>query len=180
MLAGCQTTQFSGFSNAPLAQVAVVQHPRINGGIIPLAALTEITYLSASAQQQIHEQAAGLEQSMINGAVPAAGAGAVGFSAGYSAANVGLAAGTAGAIGAITGAANGAWSGAMMGSGSAANAIGSTVRDFWELDKKLPAASPEGMDFTGDEFKGTFVQPITAGKNIFNSAPRNVEEQQPQ
>lgn len=161
LVSGCATTQFNGFSNAPLAQVAIVQNPDINGGNVPVEAVNKITYYSTSCQSQIHSQVAGAGQSAINGAVPGAVATAAGVAGG---ARVGFsgAASTYLPYGAAIGAMSGANSGLLIGSASAASGIGECTKQFWDDAQHDKLDKAEG--FEDKRFKGTHVVPVSAGK----------------
>lgn len=176
-VSGCATTQFAGFSNAPLAQVAVVQHPRVNGGQVPAAAMPEIRYLSASCQTQIHQQVAGPVQSGVTGAATGLLGGASVGPAAHTAFGAAASLGKYSLYGAVPGAFGGALNGATIGGTSAASGIGTCTRDFWEESKKDPLLSPnpETINFHEAKYRGTFVEVVIAGKAWGNSQPRNVE-----
>lgn len=164
-LAACSTTQYSGFSDAPMAQIAVVQHPRVNEGIIPAKAYERIDELSGSCQKQIHPQVAGLVQSSVNGAVPGAATGYVGLNAGSGFLD-GVDTGAYGLYGAAAGAVNGAQNGAVVGSAAAATAVANCVDQFWK-------AIDQREDST---WRGTFTVPVIAGKSWGSSRPPALEQ----
>lgn len=56
-----------GFSEEAVAQIAIVQNPRINGGKLSVEALKEIQFLSMSCQGQVGAQAAGPLQAVGTG-----------------------------------------------------------------------------------------------------------------
>ncbi|MES2225217.1 MAG: hypothetical protein V4480_00210 [Patescibacteria group bacterium] len=179
MLSGCASTQFAGFSSAPLAQVAIVQHPRVNGGVPPLEAVKEITFLSTSCQGQVHHQVAGPGQSFVNGVLPGAISGGSVGPAAHTA--FGAAAKTLqyAGYGAIPGAVGGGINNATVGASSAASAIGMCTRDFWDESKKEGLSGDPSVDFKDDKYIGTFVEVVTAGKAWGNSEPRG-DEPRPQ
>ena len=174
LLGGCATTSYSGFSKAPLAQVSIAQHPRINGGKVPEEATKEITFLNASCQQQ--NQGAGPGQSIINGAVPGGISGGAGLAGGYHTAFKSISYATGGVLGSITGFIGGGFSGAQVGAMSDAGSIGDCAKGLWAVDQKNPDASPKKdgipiFNFTDDKYKGTIVTVVTAGKGWGKSSP---------
>jgi len=166
-LSGCATSQFSGFSSAPLAQVALVQHPDVNLGRFPEGAVEKISRLSKSCQEQISKQTAGMLQSVLSGAVPSAAAGFAGVGTG---ANLGINAPFVkyAQYGAVAGAAGGAVAGATMGSASRAAAIGGCTQLFWEVSKKGGTDDPR---WGGNSYAGTFAVPVLGGKKLFGADP---------
>lgn len=165
-LSGCTTTQFGGYSNAPLAQVGVFQHPRANGGVIPPEAFVEIITLHHSCLRQARPQVAGPLQAAITGGVAGAavGAASVGTSVDLAFHPVQSVLNKYFVEGAVQGGIGGAYSGAVNGAVSAASTIGACTRDFWNLSK---AHDPE---FKGDKYWGTVVETISYGKAI-NARP---------
>lgn len=175
LLGGCATTQYSGFSKAPLAQVSIAQHPRINGGKVPDEAKKEIIFLNASCQQQ--NQGAGPFQSIVNGAVPGGVSGGSSLAIGYHAAFKTISHATGGILGGITGLIGGGFNGAQVGAMSDAATIGDCAKGLWAVDLKNPDASPKTKSgvpiftFTDDKYKGTIVTVVTAGKAWDKSSP---------
>lgn len=150
--------QAGGYSEAAMAQIAIVQNPDFNGGKISPKALKKIQQYSISCQGQVDPQLAGRGQS--------GGSGAVNY--GIAGTGTGLAANAAFAgakiseyaiYGGIAYILPGALNGALGGGYSMASAKGDCTRQFWEDIAK-----------TDPDFKGTHVVIVHAGKSG-NSVP---------
>ena len=159
-LSGCATSTFNGYSDEPMAQIAIVQNPDMNGGKISPKAMKKIGQYSLACQGQIDAQLAGLGQSAVNGAVPytVAGAGTgpaakVAFGSTVSMSDYAWYGGLAYLL-------PGAVNGMVSGSYSMASAKGDCTRQFWEDVAK-----------TDRDFAGTHVVIVYAGKKWGNSAP---------
>jgi hypothetical protein len=148
-----------GLSEAALAQLAIVQHPDVNGGIIPAGALQRIQELAISCQWQLDPQLAGIGQAMGGAASSYGAAGAVGTGAAAAAAFPIVKAGEYFVYGGVAMLATGAVNGAISGSYSSAAAKGDCVRQFWAIDQKK-----------NPKFEGTFTVIVYYGK-AENSRP---------
>jgi hypothetical protein len=137
------------YSPAALAQIAIVQHPSVNGGIVPAGAL----------QWQLDPQLAGIGQAMGGAASSYGAAGAVGTGAAAAAAFPIVKAGEYFVYGGVAMLATGAVNGAISGSYSSAAAKGDCVRQFWAIDQKK-----------NPKFEGTFTVVVYYGK-AENSRP---------
>lgn len=153
-----------GWSEEAVAQIAIVQNPDINGGLLPLAALKKIQKYSMSCQGQVGAQAAGSGQATATGAVIGAGTGGSG---------TGLAAEVAypknpgvsnfnrfGLFGLTAGGVSGAVNGYATGSYNLAVGIGSCTAQFWaDAVKDDP------------DFRGTKIVSLPHGKRAGGSLP---------
>ncbi len=148
-----------GYSEAAMAQIAIVQNPDFNGGKISPKALRKIQQYSVSCQYQIDTQLAGAGQSSANGAVPYGAAGAVGTGVGAALAFDGAKFSNYAIYGGVAYLTAGAINGLVTGSYAMASAKGTCTRDFWEDIVK-----------TDPDFKGTHVVVAYAGKTR-NSRP---------
>lgn len=177
LTAACGATQFNGyesataedkkivaaggFSEAAMAQIAIVQNPDFNGGMISPKALRKIQQYSISCQEQVDAQLAGPGQSGVNGAVSygAAGLGTGPAAAAAGFTNAAISAGNYAIYGGGAYVLPGAVNGLVTGSYAMASAKGTCTRDFWEDICK-----------TDPDFKGTHVVVAYAGKRS-NSRP---------
>lgn len=155
-----ETVKNGGYSDAAMAQIAIVQNPKINGGKLSPEAVRVIQELSMSCQQQVDGQLAGAAQSGIYGGVDY---GITGLGVG-PAARVGF--GKMASIvkyagyGAIASILPGAYNGLITGSYAMASAKGTCTDKFWtDVSKTRP------------EFAGTHVLTVFAGKKWGDSAP---------
>ena len=155
-----------GFSEEAVAQIAIVQNPRINGGKLSVEALKEIQYLSMSCQQQVGAQAAGAAQATTSGAVIGGATGAVGTGLAGEASYPQIQGGYTnlsryGTFGLIAGGVSGAVNGYSTGSYNLATGIGSCTVQFWaDAVKENPAV-----------FRGTKIVTLPYGKRIGGSLP---------
>lgn len=154
-----------GWAEEAVAQVAIVQNPRINGGRLSVEALKEIQLLSMSCQQQIGAQAATAGQGIATGAAIGAVAGGVGTGMAAEVAypkNAGVNnLGRFGTFGLIAGGVSGAFNGMATSSYNLAVGIGSCTVQFWaDAVKENPAV-----------FRGTKIVSLPYGKRIGGSLP---------
>lgn len=152
---------YSGYSNAPLASTAVVQHPEVNGGRIDPAAMAKLEYLDASCQQQIRSQLAGAAQGATVGLLTGATGGALGTGGGASLAFQDA---VSMAEYSIYGAAAMGIPNALNGAAASGQALtvaeAECLKNFWSISQK---ADPN--------WEGTFVVPALNGKSWFGSRP---------
>lgn len=142
-----------GYSEAAVAQIAIVQHPDFNGGKISKKAFQKVQELSMLCQRQVDPQLAGGGQSALSGAVAYGTAGAVGTGVGASQA-FSYAVGAEYAIyGGIASLVPGAVNGLVTGSYAMASAKGTCTVEFWRLTVERDPS-----------LKGTIVIPVLAGK----------------
>ncbi len=153
-----------GWCEECVAQIAIVQNPRVNGGKLSVEALKEIQVLSMSCQEQVGAQAAGSGQAVASGAVIGSVAGGIG---------TGLGAEVAyrktpgidnfryfGTFGAVANAVTGGVNGYATGSYNLAVGIGSCTVQFWaDVVKDNPA------------FKGAKIVSLPYGKRAGGSLP---------
>lgn len=153
-----------GLAEAALAQVAIVQNPRINGGKLSVEALKEIQELSMSCQQQIGAQAATIGQGVMTGTAIGAVAGGVGTGTAAEVAypkNPGVSNfNRFGLFGLVAGGVNGAFNGMATASYNLAVGIGSCTVQFW-ADQVT----------TNPLFKGAKVVSLPYGKRAGGSLP---------
>lgn len=147
-----KVVQAGGYSEAVVAQIAIVQNPDFNSGRISPRALRKIQEYSISCQRQVDAQLAGGVRSAINGAIPY---GAAGLGTGpaaalaFAGAKVSEYAIYGGGAYLLPGAINGL----VTGSYALASAKGTCTRDFWE---DIVKSDPE--------FIGTHIVVAYAGK----------------
>jgi hypothetical protein len=156
-----------GFSEEAVAQIAIVQNPRINGGKLSVEALKEIQFLSMSCQGQVGAQAAGPLQAVGTGVVIGSVAGGVGTGTAAQAAYLKNNTGVSnfarfGLFGLIAGGVNGAVNGYATGSYNLAVGIGSCTTQFWADALKADA---KGV------FQGTKIVTLPYGKRVGGSLP---------
>ena len=154
-----------GYSDDAMAQIAIVQNPDLpanspNKGKISPKAVTKIQQYAISCQYQIDPQLAGGAQSVINGALPNGGAGALGTGLGAHAAFAGAKFREYATYGGVASLFLGIPYGATSGSYSMASAKGDCTRQFWEDIVK-----------TDPDFQGTHVVIVYAGKRWGDSRP---------
>jgi hypothetical protein len=141
------------------AQIAIVQNPDLNDGLISPKALKKIQQYNISCQRQIAPQLAGAGQSGVNGAVPYGAAGA-GTGPAAALAFHGASMGAYSIYGALAYVLPGAVNGLVTGSYALASAVGTCTRDFWS----------DIVDNDPD-FAGTHVEVVYAGKAWGDSHP---------
>lgn len=149
-----------GYSEAAMAQIAIVQNPDFNGGKISAKALKKIQEYGISCQKQVDPQLSGAGQSGVSGAlnygVAGTGTGPAAAAAFGSAGNMMSKYATYGGIAyLLPGGVNGLYSGAY----AMASAKGNCTQKFWEDVAK-----------TDPDFRGTHVLVAHSGKTD-NSAP---------
>lgn len=155
-----------GWAEEAVAQIAIVQNPRINGGKLSVEALKEIQLLSMSCQQQIGAQAATIGQGIATGTAIGSVAGGVGTGMAAEVAypkNTGVNnLGRFGLFGLIAGGVNGAFNGMGTASYNLAVGIGSCTVQFWADALK---ADTKGV------FQGTKIVSLPYGKRFGGSLP---------
>lgn len=180
-LGGCATSPYNGyvsasrddlahvekgeFSDAAMAQIALVQHPEINGGIIPVGALKRVQEDAISCQWQLDPQLAGAGRSTVTSGLSYGLAGAAGTGLGANAAfGSAVKAGEYATYGGVAMLFSGAVNGLVSGSYSASAAKGDCVKQLWSIDQKK-----------NPKFEGTFVVIVYAGKSS-NSRPPALDQ----
>ena len=154
-----QTVRAGGFSEAALAQVAIVQNPDLNFGKISPKALRKIQEYGISCQKQVDAQVAGGLQTGGQGA-GVYGVSGLGLGAAASAAFAAAKASEYAIYGAIGYLLPCAVYGGTSGAYAMASAKGSCTRDFWEDVAK-----------TDPDFRGTHVVVIHSGRRWGDSRP---------
>ncbi len=154
-----QIVRQGGYSPKAMAQIAIVQNPDINGGLLSPEALQKIQEYSISCQHQIDAQLAGAAHSGINGAVPYSIAG-TGTGPAAAAAFSGASMLNYSVYGGLAYLLPGAVNGLVTGSYSMASAKGSCTRAFWE-----------DIVTTNPKFRGTHIVIVYGGKAWGNSRP---------
>lgn len=184
LLGACATTtQFSGYVSATdedaaavaageyrpraLAQVAIVQNPDFNGGVISPKALKKIEQYSMACQRQVDAQLAGPGQSAIIGGTEFGVAGTGTGVAARAAFGSAVSAGKYATYGGIAYILPGAVNGLVTGSYAMASAKGTCTRDFWE-----------DIVHTDPAFRGTHVVVVYAGKAVGNARPPALDSSQ--
>ncbi|KND50835.1 MAG: hypothetical protein AB202_00315 [Parcubacteria bacterium C7867-007] len=158
----CATSPLAGYSQAPLAQNAIVGHEdcdlvtgtcKVGSNANPERLVPKLAYdtavrYSVTCSKDVDQQVAGLLQSSAYGAGLYAVSGGLGLEGGVK--YVSKTATGYGGYGAVAGGANGVVAGAMTGANSAGAAKGTCTK--------------EKMDRVAGEFPGAIVLVVTGGK----------------